>query len=182
MTTSSFDDKDIELIRKKIRNVPDFPKKGIIFKDITPVLQDPMTLVLTSKLLMQPFLEQNVDLVAGIESRGFIFGTRMAADLAAGFIPVRKPNKLPSDKISVEYELEYGMDQLEMHSDAIKKGDRVVIHDDLMATGGSARAASELITSLGGVVIGYSFVLELTFLNGKSKLETGIPVHSLLEI
>ncbi len=182
MTTTSFDDKDIELIRKKIRDIPDFPKKGIIFKDITPVLQDPMTLVLTSKLLMQPFLGQNVDLVAGIESRGFIFGTRMATDLDAGFIPVRKPNKLPSDKISVEYELEYGTDQLEMHSDAIKKGDRVVIHDDLMATGGSARAASELITSLGGVVIGYSFVLELTFLNGKLKLETGIPVHSLLKI
>lgn len=182
MAASSFDDMDIELIRRKIRDVPDFPKKGIIFKDITPILQDPRALGITSRLLMQPFLGQHVDLIAGIESRGFIFGTRLATDLNAGFIPVRKPNKLPADKISVEYDLEYGTDQLEMHSDAVRKGDRVVIHDDLMATGGSARAASELITSLGGVVIGYSFLLELTFLNGKTKLETGIPVHSLLKI
>ncbi len=182
MTTSFFDEKDIELIRKKIRDVPDFPKKGILFKDITPILQDPRALGITSRLLMQPFLGENVDLIAGIESRGFIFGTRLATDLNAGFVPVRKPNKLPADKISVEYDLEYGTDQLEMHSDAIRKGDRVIIHDDLMATGGSARAASELVTSLGGIVIGYSFVLELTFLNGRAKLESGIPVHSLLKI
>ncbi len=182
MTTSLFDDKDIELIRKKIRDVPDFPKKGIIFKDITPILQDFRALITTSKLLLRPFEGQNVDLIAGIESRGFIFGTRLATDLNAGFVPIRKPNKLPADKISVEYDLEYGTDQLEMHSDAIRKGDRVVIHDDLMATGGSARAASELITSLGGIVVAYSFVLELTFLNGKTKLESGTPVHSLLKI
>jgi adenine phosphoribosyltransferase len=180
-TTTNVAD-DIELIRKKIRDIPDFPKKGIVFKDITPVLQDPQALMLTSRLLMEPFMGQQVDLIAGIESRGFIFGTRMATDMNAGFIPVRKPNKLPAEKISVEYELEYGFDRLEMHSDAIRKGDRVIIHDDLMATGGSARAASELIRSLGGIVIGYSFVLELSFLNGKEKLEPGIPVHSLLKI
>lgn len=182
MNTTMHVEKDIELIRKLIRDIPDFPKKGIIFKDITPVLQDPEALIMTSRLLLAPFAGQQVDLIAGIESRGFIFGTRMATDMNAGFIPVRKPNKLPADKISVEYELEYGTDRLEMHSDAIRKGDRVIIHDDLMATGGSARAASELIRSLGGVVIGYSFVLELTFLNGKEKLEQGIPVHSLLKI
>jgi len=174
--------KDIDLIRKKIRDVPDFPKKGIMFKDITPILQDPESLMLTSKLLLEPFFGQQVDLVAGIESRGFIFGTRMATDMNAGFVPVRKPNKLPADKISVEYELEYGYDRLEMHSDAIREGDRVIIHDDLMATGGSARAASELIRSMGGVVIGYSFILELVFLNGKEKLEPGVPVYSLLKI
>ena len=175
-------DKDIEVIRKLIRDVPDFPKKGIIFKDITPVLQNPEALSMTSRLLLSPFADQDVDLIAGIESRGFIFGTRMATDMNAGFVPVRKPNKLPAEKISVEYELEYGIDRLEMHSDAIRKGDRVIIHDDLMATGGSARAASELIRSLGGVVVGYSFVLELTFLNGKEKLASGVPVHSLLRI
>jgi len=182
MNTKMHAEKDIEVIRKLIRDVPDFPKKGIVFKDITPVLQDPQALSMTSRLLRAPFADQQVDLIAGIESRGFIFGTRMATDMNAGFIPVRKPNKLPAEKISVEYELEYGFDRLEMHSDAIRKGDRVIIHDDLMATGGSARAASELIHSLGGVVIGYSFVLELTFLNGKGKLEQGIPVHSLLRI
>jgi len=182
MNTTMHVEKDIELIRKLIRDVPDFPKKGIVFKDITPVLQNPQALIMTSRLLLAPFADQQVDLIAGIESRGFIFGTRMATDMNAGFIPVRKPNKLPAEKISVEYELEYGTDRLEMHSDAIRKGDRVIIHDDLMATGGSARAASELIRSLGGVVIGYSFVLELTFLNGKERLEQGIPVHSLLKI
>lgn len=182
MTTPHCDEDGIELIRRKIRDISDFPKKGIVFKDITPVLQDARTLLLTSELLCRPFLGQRVDVIAGIESRGFIFGTGMATGLKAGFVPVRKPNKLPSEKIAVEYELEYGTDQLEIHSDAIRKGDHVIIHDDLMATGGSARAASQLITSLGGVVIGYSFVLELTFLNGKEKLETGIPVHSLLEI
>ncbi len=182
MKTTTQSVKDIDLIRKKIRDVPDFPKKGIMFKDITPILQDPESLMLTSKLLLEPFFGQQVDLVAGIESRGFIFGTRMATDMNAGFVPVRKPNKLPADKISVEYELEYGYDRLEMHSDAIREGDRVIIHDDLMATGGSARAASELIRSMGGVVIGYSFILELVFLNGKEKLEPGVPVYSLLKI
>ncbi len=182
MKTTTHNVKDIELIRNKIRDIPDFPKKGIVFKDITPILQDPEALMLTSRLLLEPFAGQQVDMIAGIESRGFIFGTRMATDMNAGFVPVRKPNKLPADKISVEYELEYGYDRLEMHSDAIKEGDRVIIHDDLMATGGSARAASELIRSLGGVVTGYSFVLELGFLNGREKLEPDVPIHSLLKI
>ena len=174
--------KDIDVLREHIRDVPDFPKKGIIFKDITPLLKDPKTLLLTSSLLLEPFKNEHVDIVAGIESRGFIFGTRLATDLNAGFVPVRKPNKLPAQKITAEYELEYGKDQLEMHRDAIKKGDRVIIHDDLMATGGSARAAAELIRELGGKVIGYSFILELGFLKGRSRLEHGITVHSLIEI
>lgn len=174
--------KDIEILQGHIRDIPDFPKKGIVFKDITPLLKDPETLIMTSRLLMDSFKDQKVDVVAGIESRGFIFGTRLATDLNAGFVPVRKPNKLPAQKISVEYDLEYGTDQLEMHRDAISEGDRVVIHDDLMATGGSAKAAAELIKELGGVVVGYSFILELGFLKGRSKLERGIPVHSLIEI
>ncbi|MBP3193712.1 adenine phosphoribosyltransferase [Natronogracilivirga saccharolytica] len=174
--------KDIEVLRGHIRDIPDFPQKGIVFKDITPLLKDPETLILTSRLLLDPFKDEKVDLVAGIESRGFIFGTRLATDLNAGFVPVRKPNKLPAQKISVEYDLEYGTDQLEMHRDAISEGDRVIIHDDLMATGGSAKAAAELIKELGGVVIGYSFILELGFLNGRAKLEREIPVHSLIEI
>lgn len=173
---------DIAIIRDKIRDIPDFPQKGILFKDITPILLDPETLALTSKLLHAPFESVDVDIVAGIESRGFMFGTRLATDLNAGFVPVRKPNKLPADKISVEYELEYGTDQLEIHSDAIQKGDRVVIHDDLMATGGSAKAASELIRQLGGIVVGYSFILELTFLKGVARLEPEIPVYALVKV
>jgi len=170
------------MIRDKIRDIPDFPKKGVVFKDITPILQDPETLKLASVLLLEPFVGKQVDIVAGIESRGFLLGPRLATDLNAGFVPVRKPGKLPADRISETYELEYGTDILEMHTDAIKPGDRVIIHDDLMATGGSAKAATELVGRLGGIIVGYSFIIELTFLNGTTKLQEGFPVHSLVKI
>ncbi len=174
--------RNIAIIRNKVRDIPDFPRKGIVFKDITPILNDPETLNLTSQLLYEPFMGENVDFVAGIESRGFILGARLATDLNAGFIPIRKQGKLPADKISITYELEYGTDQLEIHRDALHHGDRVIIHDDLMATGGSALAATRLINKLGGVVVGYSFVLELSFLNGVSLLDPDIPTHSLIKV
>jgi adenine phosphoribosyltransferase len=172
----------IELINSTIRNVPDFPKPGILFKDITPLLGHPEALKYTSKMLTTPFDSEEIDFVVGMESRGFLFGPSMAVNLNAGFVPVRKPNKLPYSKIQASYELEYGTDIVEMHSDAIKKGQKVVIHDDLIATGGTAQAASELVARLGGIVVGYSFIIELGFLNGKSKLNGKTPVHSLIRI
>ncbi|MEX0681247.1 MAG: adenine phosphoribosyltransferase [Balneolales bacterium] len=173
---------ELATIIDRIRNVPDFPKKGVIYKDITPVLNDPESLQLVSKLLVVPFQGLEVNIIAGIESRGFIFGSHIATHLGAGFVPVRKFGKLPTKKITMEYELEYGKGQLEVHEDAILAGDRVVIHDDLLATGGSARAASELVKKLGGVIVGYSFIIELTYLNGRSVLESDIAVHSLIKV
>jgi adenine phosphoribosyltransferase len=160
----------LNLLESNIRNIPDFPKKGIQFKDITTLLKNPDTLELTSQVLARPFRHKAVDYVAGLESRGFLFGTNLAQDLHAGFIPIRKPDKLPAETISATYELEYGVDRLEMHTDALKKGDRVVIHDDLIATGGSAKAATELVEETGAKVIGYSFIIELKDLNGRKAL------------
>lgn len=171
---------DLKKIAETIRDIPDFPKEGILFKDITPVLKDPETLALASRLLKAPYQSHHVDVVAGIESRGFMLGTKLALDLHAGFVPVRKPGKLPSEKIYETYDLEYGTDTLELHTDAIKEGDQVVIHDDLLATGGSALAATRLVEKLGGKVIGYSFIIELSFLNGKEKLDNSIPIHRLV--
>lgn len=170
----------IDYLKSLIRTIPDFPQTGIQFKDITPLLKNSEALRLTTEMLVIPFRDIQVDVVVGLESRGFFFGTNMAADLHAGFVPIRKPNKLPSDKISAEYELEYGKDRVEMHSDAIKPGERVVIHDDLIATGGTAAAATELVEQLGGVVVGYSFIIELEFLEGQKKLAQHAPVHSLI--
>lgn len=175
------DQEIIDFINAQIRNVPDFPKPGIMFKDITPLLSNAEALRQTARLLSKPFSTDEVDVVIGMESRGFLFGTNMAMELNAGFVPVRKPNKLPYTKISATYELEYGTDMVEMHSDAIKKGDRVVIHDDLIATGGTAAAATELVKKLGGVVVGYSFIIELTFLSGHEKLEKTAPIYSLIK-
>lgn len=172
----------LKLIRANIRNIPDFPKPGIQFKDITPLLSNPDTLELTSYLLAQPFRHRDVDFVVGLESRGFLFGTNLAQDLHAGFIPVRKPNKLPAEKISATYSLEYGEDTLEMHSDAFDRGARVIIHDDLIATGGSAIAATELVEELGGEVIGYSFIVELDGLDGRRHLQGDIPFHCLVSL
>ena len=172
----------IEHIKDNIRNVPDFPKAGIQFKDITTVLKDADSLALTAQMLTRPFRSQKVDKVVGLESRGFIFGTMLALDLHAGFVPVRKPNKLPAEKISESYELEYGTDLLEIHKDAIQPGERVIIHDDLIATGGSAAATTRLVEKLGGEVVGYSFIIELSFLNGGEKLTQNVPVHSLIVI
>lgn len=171
-----------ELLLDNIRSVKDFPKPGIIFKDITPLLNDKHLLELTSMLLANPFRGQEIDHVAGLESRGFLFGTNLAQDLHAGFIPIRKPNKLPAETEKVEYELEYGTDSLEIHQDAIRPGAKVLIHDDLIATGGTAKAATELVQKLGGAIIGYSFVIEIASLKGSSNLEPVAPCFSLLSV
>ena len=169
-----------EYLLDNIRTIPDFPKPGIQFKDITTLLADKKALQLTSFVLCEPYLDKEVDFVVGLESRGFLFGTNMAQDLNAGFVPVRKPGKLPSHTISETYALEYGEDSLELHSDAFTKGAKVVIHDDLIATGGSAAAATRLVERLGGEVIGYSFILELGFLNGREALTKTAPVESII--
>tara|TARA_R110000868_G_scaffold304437_28_gene565517 strand:- start:12719 stop:13261 length:543 start_codon:yes stop_codon:yes gene_type:complete len=169
-----------EYLLKNIRTIPDFPKPGIQFKDITTLLADKKSLQLTSMLLCEPFKELEVDYVVGLESRGFLFGTNMAQDLNAGFVPVRKPGKLPAHTISETYALEYGEDSLELHSDAFKDGSKVIIHDDLIATGGSASAATRLVERLGGIVVGYSFIMELSFLNGREALRKTAPVESII--
>jgi adenine phosphoribosyltransferase len=179
----SLSEKEIfALINSTIRNVPNFPKPGILFKDITPLLGHPEALKRTAEMLCRPFKTSEVDVIVGMESRGFLFGTTMALHLNAGFVPVRKPNKLPFDTIKASYELEYGTDMIEMHADAIKEGQRVVIHDDLVATGGTAQAATELVQRLGGIIVGYSFIIELGFLNGGQKLKGSAPVHTLIRI
>lgn len=175
-------DSILDLIKANIRNIPDFPKSGIQFKDITPLLKNPDTLELTSQLLARPFREKKIDYVIGLESRGFLFGTNLAQDLHAGFIPIRKPGKLPADTISATYALEYGEDSIEIHSDAFSKGDRILIHDDLIATGGSAVAATELVEELGGVVVGYSFIVALKALDGKSNLPTNTDIDILVTL
>lgn len=169
-----------EFIGNTIRTIPDFPQKGIQFKDITTLLQDKRALELTSYMLVQPYRHQSVDFVIGLESRGFLFGTNLAQDLNAGFVPVRKPGKLPADTYSEVYALEYGEDRVEIHQDAIFEGSKVIIHDDLIATGGTASAASKLVQRLGGDVIGYSFIIELSFLNGRKQLIRNVPVESII--
>jgi adenine phosphoribosyltransferase len=176
-------DKDIiNFLESTIRNIPDFPKPGIQFKDITPLLGNADAVYHSSRLLLKPYLRERVDYVVGIESRGFLFGPRLAMDLNAGFVPVRKPNRLPYETISCEYALEYGTDTVEMHADAIQPGSKVIIHDDLIATGGTALASTQLVKQLGGEVIGYSFIIELGFLDGRKRLEQYAPVYSLIKI
>jgi adenine phosphoribosyltransferase len=162
-----------------VRDIPDFPKKGIVFKDITPLLRDPGALAQAVDVLAAHYAGGRVDAVAAVESRGFIFGGALAMTLGAGFIPIRKPGKLPHDTLSESYSLEYGTDTVQMHSDAVRKGDRVLIVDDLLATGGTARAAVNLVARLGGEVIGAAFVIELGFLDGRTKLGD-VPVFALL--
>ena len=169
----------MERLRAKIRDIPDFPKPGIVFKDITPLLRDPATLMLAVHQLLHPFLGEEITAVAGIEARGFIFGALVAHELGLGFVPLRKPGKLPYDVRSIDYDLEYGSAALEVHLDAVGKGDRVLIIDDLLATGGTAKASCELIESLGAEVAALAFVVELDFLNGREKLAQ-YPIHSLL--
>jgi adenine phosphoribosyltransferase len=164
-----------------IRDIPDFPKKGIIFKDITPLLGDAEALVQTAELLCKPFRDKGVDLVAGVESRGFIFATMIAERLGAGFVPIRKPGKLPAEKISRSYGLEYGTATIEIHTDAIKPGQKVLMIDDLLATGGTMQAACELVSHLGGEIVGCSFVVELCFLPGREKISQ-YDVHALLQV
>ena len=162
-----------------IRDVPDFPKAGILFKDITPLLADADALRAAIEHLAQPYRDGAVDLVVGIESRGFIFGTALARELDVGFVPIRKPGKLPADAISAEYELEYGTDRIEIHTDAIAEGQKVALVDDLLATGGTMAAACQLVSELKGEIVGLSFVIELDFLNGREKLGD-LPIHTLI--
>jgi len=169
----------MQQISQHIRDIPDFPKPGIIFKDITPLLKDPAALKFTVKQLALPFLDSNITAIAGMEARGFIFGSLVANELQLPFIPLRKPGKLPYDKKSVSYDLEYGSASLEVHSDALDKNDRVLLIDDLLATGGTAQASCQLIEQLGATIAALAFVIELDFLQGKNLLK-GYQVHSLL--
>jgi adenine phosphoribosyltransferase len=166
-------------LKKKIRSVPDFPKAGILFYDITTLLQEPAGFRAAIDALALPFLNQSIDVVVGIESRGFIFGAAVADRINAGFIPVRKPGKLPAKTVRASYDLEYGSDSLEMHADAVRGGQRVLIVDDLLATGGTARATRDLVKQLGGTVHGLAFLIELVALNGRAKL-AGEQVHTVL--
>lgn len=158
-------------IQDYIRDIKDFPKEGILFKDITPLLADPYALKEAAKLLLELVGDVKIDKVIGMESRGFFFATLLADKLNAGFIPVRKPGKLPSKTISEGFNLEYGTDVLEIHSDAIKKGDKILIHDDVLATGGTAEAVCKLVERLGGEIVQCNFLIELTFLNGQEKIK-----------
>ena len=167
-------------LKNIIRHVPDFPKPGILFYDITTLLQDRAGFKSAIDRLSEPFLQERVDLVVGIESRGFIFGSAVAVRIGAGFTPVRKPGKLPSTKVRATYDLEYGTDALEIHDDGVRKGQRVLIVDDLLATGGTARATRDLVKQLGGEVVALAFLIELVGLNGRAKL-TGEQVHAVLQ-
>ena len=166
-------------IKTLIRDIPDFPKPGILFKDITPLLQNPAGLKSALDALAEPFIGKGITAVAGMESRGFIFGVPVAERLGVGFVPVRKPGKLPAETVSEEFSLEYGTDTLEIHKDALKPGDKVLVIDDLLATGGTAKATISLIQKLGAEVAGIGFVIELAFLNGKDALN-GTPIHRLI--
>ena len=170
---------DCEPLKQLIRTVPDFPKPGILFYDITTLLKDKTGFAQLIDALAAHYIGKEIDLVLGIEARGFIFGPALAYRLNAGFVPVRKPGKLPSVTAKAEYELEYGSNTLEIHKDAIEKGQRVIIVDDLLATGGTAEATAKLATSLGAQIAGLGFVVELDFLNGRKKLQ-GYDVLSLL--
>ena len=167
-------------LKQHIRSVPDFPKPGILFYDITTLLKNADGLKATIERLAAPYQDARIDAVVGIESRGFILGAAVAERLGAGFIPMRKPGKLPARAVKESYDLEYGKDALEMHADAVDKGERVLIIDDVLATGGTAAAAAQLVKKVGGTLHGLAFLIELTFLNGKSKLP-GEQVFSVLQ-
>lgn len=158
-------------LKAHIRNVKDFPKSGIMFRDITTLLKNPEAFNYTLKQLLDFAKDKNINKIVGIESRGFIFGSVLAHKLNCGFIPVRKPGKLPAEKVSISYSLEYGEDKLEMHKDAVQPGDKVLVHDDLLATGGTMNAVCQLIEKLGGEIVQVSFIVELSFLNGRDKLK-----------
>lgn len=176
----------VELLRSKLRTIVDFPKPGIRFKDITPLLGDAQALNTTLDLLAQPFIGAGIDHVVGMEARGFIFGAALAARLNAGFVPVRKPGKLPAEVDTMKYSLEYGENELQMHKDAIKSGAHTLIVDDLLATGGTAAATAELVQKQGGIIDAFLFVCELDFLGGRQKLATAssadTPVYALIPI
>jgi adenine phosphoribosyltransferase len=167
-------------LAKMIRDVPDFPVKGILFKDITNLIKDPDAFQEAIDALLDRCIDEDIDIVAAIESRGLIIGAPLAYELGAGFVPIRKPGKLPAEKISASYTLEYGTNSLEIHRDAIEPGQRVLLVDDLLATGGSAKAAAELIEELGGEIVAILFLIDLTFLKGVEKLQ-GYDVFSLIK-
>jgi adenine phosphoribosyltransferase len=169
----------MERLLTKIRDIPDFPKPGILFKDITPLIKDPAALRLSVHQLLQPFLGREITAVAGMEARGFIFGSLVAWELNLPFVPLRKPGKLPYDVQSVAYDLEYGSAELEVHIDAFSATDKVLVIDDLLATGGTAKASCELIEKTGAQVVACAFVVELEFLKGREKL-ANYEIHSLL--
>jgi adenine phosphoribosyltransferase len=160
-----------------LRDIPDFPRPGILFKDITPLLASPSAVEEVTREIVLHYSKQNIEAVAAVEARGFIFGAMIAQGLNVPFIPVRKAGKLPFHKITEEYSLEYGKAAIEIHSDAIAKGSRVLIHDDVLATGGTATAAGNLVTKLGGVVAGYSFIINLSFLPGESLLKNNFHIN-----
>lgn len=163
-----------------IRDIPDFPKPGILFKDITPLLQNRKAMNIALHQLLDLVGDQKIDKVVGIEARGFFFGTLLAEKLGAGFVPIRKPGKLPFNTFKEPYQLEYGMDVLEIHEDAVKKGENVLLHDDVLATGGTAAAACKLVEKAGGKIVQCNFLMELEFLNGRHKLKNH-PIHSLMK-
>ena len=170
----------VENLKSHIRDIPDFPKPGILFHDITPLLADPSAMALSIELMANPFRGKGIDLVVGAESRGFIFGTAVAMCLSAGFALVRKPGKLPHQRISMSYDLEYGTDTLEMHADAIVKGQHVLIVDDVLATGGTMKACCDLVDRLGGELAGIAVLIELVALKGRDRIAPR-PVHSVLQ-
>ncbi|MBN1406589.1 MAG: adenine phosphoribosyltransferase [Calditrichaceae bacterium] len=170
----------IELVREGIRDIPDFPQKGIIFKDITTLLNDPELFIMTMSLFEKSVKGMDIDYIAGIESRGFIFGSILAYHLGCGFVPIRKPGKLPAKTFSESYALEYGTDSVEIHQDAFKEDARVLIIDDLLATGGTALAAAKLVEKCGARVTGIHFLIELLFLKGAEKLKS-YPVESFIK-
>ena len=167
-------------ISKKIRSIPDFPKKGILFRDITPLLQDATSFKEAIELVADHYQDRGVDLIVSAEARGFILGAGIAYRLGVGFVPVRKPGKLPYEVERATYELEYGEDSLEIHKDGVKKGEKVLVFDDLLATGGTARAICQLVEELGGKILGVCFLIELTSLKGREKLK-GYDIFSLIK-
>jgi adenine phosphoribosyltransferase len=169
-----------ELLRSRIRDIPDYPKPGILFKDITPLLLDPAALDAAIRALADWARPREVDFVVAAEARGYILGGALARELGAGFVPARKPGKLPHEVVSAEYILEYGVDALEMHADALAHGARVLVHDDLLATGGTARALCDLVANRGATVVGCAFVVELSFLAGRERLG-GFDVQTLVD-
>jgi len=162
-----------------VRAIPDFPVPGILFRDVTPLLGEPAALDAAVEMLAAPYKDSGVDLVIAAEARGFILGAAVARELDAGFVPARKPGRLPAGTVRAEYELEYGIDALELHSDAVPRGARVLVHDDLLATGGTSGALCELVTGRGASVVGCAFIVELRALRGRARLEPN-PVHSLI--
>lgn len=171
---------DVDRLKTLIRDVKDFPKAGIVFKDFTPLLRDPAGLALAVELMANPYRGKGIELVVGAESRGFIFGIALAQSLSCGFVPVRKPGKLPWKKHAISYELEYGSDTMEIHQDAIQPGQRVLLVDDLLATGGTMQACCELVSGMQARIAGITVLIELEFLNGRECLRRFAEPHSVL--